>query len=450
MKDNSRQTALNILNQLDKKRLALDEIIDDFFNKSTLSRLDLSLANAIVFGVCRWRGSLDWILAELSNRPLSKIDPRVKNILRIGLFQIIYMDKIPDSAAVNTSVNLSKKMNAKWISGFINGILRSYLREKEKIEFPDRNKSFSKYISVTKSFPEWLVEKWIKKYGESETDDLCNSINDIPPITIRTNSLKISRDNLIKELETCAGIIKKTNYSEIGISLKQLRCSVSDMEPFKKGLFQVQDEAAQIVSYLLNPEMDDFILDACAGLGGKTGHIAQLSENKGFIYVLDNSEKKISLLKKEMERFGYTISDSIIHDLQKKLPDLYNSKFDKILLDAPCSGLGVLRRNPDSKWSHSKKNLIRYQKRQLLFLENLKDCLKKSGKIVYVVCSSEIEENEIVIEKFLKNNKDFIIEKEFSGLNNNIKTLINPEGYFKTYPLTNEMDGFFAVSLVKT
>ncbi|MBT8357860.1 MAG: 16S rRNA (cytosine(967)-C(5))-methyltransferase RsmB [Deltaproteobacteria bacterium] len=442
----ARKTALTILNSLDKGHHTLDSILENFSGQTDLlSKKDRSLFNALVFGVIRWRGRLDYIIGHFSNAPLSKIDPKVLNIIRIGLFQIIYLSRIPVSAAVNTSVELAKLFAPPWVVGFVNAILRNSAKKFKTVPFPDQTKDIVSAIATQSSFPKWLIKRWLQRYGAKETSQLCDAVNAIPPITIRTNTLKTTRGNLLNLLKKEVEKIEDTTYSPDGISFFKPYSSISEMKGFKDGWFVVQDEAAQLVTLLLDARPGDTVLDACAGLGGKTGHVAQIMKNQGTIFAVDKDKNKLSRLNSNSKRLGISIIKPLACDLDKRLKIKGFKLFDRILLDAPCSGIGVIRRNPDIKWAAAKKKLNHYKKKQLLFLNNLTSLVKPFGILVYTVCSLEPEENEEVVKEFLSRHSEFDI-KNFSGWPSYSHTSLVSKGqYLKTLPHKVNMDGFFAV-----
>ena len=446
----TRETALYILNSLDKGNKTLDSILETFTDKTDLlSKRDRSLLNALVYGVIRWRGRLDHIIDYLSNIPVTKIDPKVLNVIRIGLFQIIYLSRIPVSAAVNTSVELAKSFTSPWVIGFVNAILRNAAKKFENVPFPDPKKDPVSAIAAQNSFPKWLIKRWLHRYGEKETARLCDAVNAIPPITIRTNTLKTTRDILLNSLKKEVEKIECTNYSPDGISFFKPNSPIPEIKSFKDGWFVVQDEAAQLVTLLLDARPGDTVLDACAGLGGKTGHIAQIMKNQGIIFAIDKDERKLSRLVSEMKRLGISIITPLACDLKKPLNIKGFKLFDRIFLDAPCSGIGALRRNPDIKWATSKKNLNYYKEKQLLFLKNLACLVKPSGILVYAVCSSEPEENEAVVEEFLSNHSEFDIKNVSGLLSYGHTSFVSGGRYLKTLPHKNNMDGFFSVCFQK-
>ncbi|KKK49179.1 hypothetical protein LCGC14_3137670, partial [marine sediment metagenome] len=241
--------------------------------------------------------------------------------------------------------------------------------------------------------------------------------------------------------------IRLTTYSPDGISFFGPMTSIPEMKAFKKGWFQVQDEASQLVSFLLDPQPGETVLDACAGLGGKTGHLAQRMNNSGWIVAVDKNEKKLFRLSTEMKRLGISIATTFSYDLNYSLSKGLTGKFDRILVDAPCSGLGVLRRNPDAKWNRSKKQIKIYHERQVKFLDNVSSLIKPSGVLVYAVCSTEPEEGEDVIGAFLAKHSEYTADKTLPGLPVAARSLVNDHGFLKTFPHLHHMDGFFAVCM---
>ncbi len=447
----ARKTALDILNGLNQGRCTLDTLMEDYSGGGRMdSRRDRALLQTLVYGVLRWRGRLDHIITHFSSTRFNKINPRVLNILRLALFQIIYLDRIPDSAAVNAAVNMAKAAGAPWVAGYVNALLRKASRQYKDVSFPDVGKYTSAALAIGKSFPEWIILRWLQRYGQKKTAGLCDVVNSIPAITVRTNTLKASPRELLLKLECEAEDVKQTPYSPDGITFSNPGTSIPKLSGFDTGWFQVQDEAAQLVSLLLDPRPGESVLDACAGLGGKTGHIAQLMNNKGAVVALDMNGQKLWQLQAEMQRLGISIVSTLCLDLEHGPPQVPAKGFDRILLDAPCSGLGVMRRNPDIKWHRSEKALVRNKARQVRLLENLAHAVKADGVLVYAVCSPEPEENEEVIHQFLKKHGEFVIDDCYGALPKGISKLAVSEGYFKTFPCLTQMDGFFSVRLQRT
>ena len=444
----ARNTVVKVLNTLDRGRQTLDGILDTLTPvTSRLSRRDRSLFNALIYGVLRWRGRLDYIISHFSNTPLKKIEPGVLNILRLGLFQIIYLDRIPDSAAVNTSVELTRKIRSLRAAGFVNALLRKAAANYGDVAFPTLKSDPVAFFATAHSLPDWLARRWHHRYNPETLTALCDTINAIPPITVRTNTLKATRQQLMLSLENDVEHISPAPDAPDGIIMKRLKRPIPELPAFKKGWFQVQDEAAQLVSLLLDPQPEESVLDACAGLGGKTAHLAQLMQNKGNIAAVDKDEKKLQQLGHEMQRLDISIVRPTCHDLNLTPGTKLQGDFDRILLDAPCSGLGVLRRNPDIKWKSDETGLKRHAGVQKRFLENLVQLIKPNGILVYAVCSVEPEENEAVIDAFLKKHPEFVIDKSPGKLPITLHSLVEPAIGFKTLPLLNNMDGFYFVRL---
>jgi 16S rRNA (cytosine967-C5)-methyltransferase len=450
MEYDARKTALDVLNTLNQNKKTLDAILSEVPGEEKFgSRQERALFTAIVFGVLRWRGRLDHIIDYFSNTPIHKIEPAVLNILRLGLFQIIYLDRIPDSAAVNTSVELTKQSASTWVAGFVNALLRKAASHYTEVPFSTFANNPLAYLTNNRSLPNWIAQRWLKRFNPETLTALCDTINSIPPITIRTNTLKTTREALMISLEGDVECVDRTPFAPDGLKIINPQQSIPVFAGFKKGWFQVQDEAAQLVSLLLNPKPGETVLDACAGLGGKTAHIAQLMQNKGNVVAIDNDEKKLQQLGFEMQRLNISIVQARCCDLNSSLDNKQVGLFDRILLDAPCSGLGVLRRNPDIKWKTAEADLKRHAHIQKRFLVNLSKILKPKGILVYSVCSIEPEENEAVINAFLKNHPEFVIDKNLGSLPGSLHSQVESKTGFKTLPMLNNMDGFYLVRLRK-
>ncbi len=451
MAHDPRKTALDVLNALIPGKKTLDSILGNIpQDEHYLPRRDRALFTAMVYGVLRWRRRLDHVIAHFSNTPIQKIEPGVLNILRLGLFQIIYLDRIPNSAAVNTAVELTKQIGAARASGFVNALLRKSAENYNRVQFPTFEADPLTFLTVGQSMPDWLAKRWLKRFDKHTVMTLCNAINTIPPITLRTNTLKTTRNELILALESQVERIESTILAPDGIKLINPKRSIPELSTFEKGWFQVQDEAAQLVALLLNPQPGESVLDACAGLGGKTGHIAQLMQNSGSVTAIDRDERKLQLLNSEMQRLNISIVGNVCHDLETALDKNQIGVFDRILLDAPCSALGVLRRNPDIKWNSNEEGLKRHATIQKRFLETLAPMLKSGGVLVYSVCSIEPEENEMVIDAFLKNYPEFVIDKNQGKVPETLLSMVEPKTGFKTLPMLKDLDGFFLARLKRT
>ncbi len=443
----ARTAAWMVLSALEKESWTLDVALERFSDRFRLTPRDQALFHAICHGVLRWRQSLDAAIVPFSRRPLDRMGPDVLTVLRIALFQIRYLDKIPVSAAVDTAVELTRRISRPRAAGFVNAVLRAAAKPPSGDTFPDPEKDPLKRLAQSRSFPVWLVSRWAARMGLEKAAAFCDAQNEIPPITVRANRLKVSRARLLAALKEESENIRPCRYAPDGVSFFNPRRPVPEMIPFKRGWFQVQDEAAQLVTLLLDPRPGETVLDACAGRGGKTGHMAQQMENKGRIVAWDVDAKKLSNLVSEMQRLGVTRVRVEKRNLQS--PGGFDPKLrvDRVLLDAPCSGLGVLRRNPDARWRVRETDLSRHREKQLRLLSHSSTLVKPSGVLVYAVCSTEPEETEAVVEAFLKAHPDFSLCADEVSLPDALRLLLQRGPYLKTSPLDHGMDGFFAARL---
>jgi 16S rRNA (cytosine967-C5)-methyltransferase len=341
---------------------------------------------------------------------------------------------------------MAKAMSAPWVASFVNAVLRRAAAEHTAVTFPDAGSAPVQALAAECSFPEWLMERWIERYGSKTTAVLCDAINTIPPLTLRVNTLKTSRADLMAALGSAAEHVEAAVLAPEGIRVRGLRSRLTDLTVFQQGWFQVQDEAAQLVSLLLNPRPEEKVLDACAGRGGKTGYLAQLMQNRGELVAMDTSAGRLAQLEAELRRLG--ISNTSIRKTDREGTTVVDvrERFDRILVDAPCSGLGTLRRNPDIKWTAAKQGLQRHRNTQLRLLEQSSNYLKPRGVLVYAVCTPEPEETVEVVKAFLAAHPAFHVDRELQ-VPEPIGPILDPAGFLQTYPHLRYMDGFFAARL---
>lgn len=376
----------------------------------TAENQDKAFITTLVYGTISRKLTLDYVIEQYSKLKLKKISKYILIILRMGLYQLMFMNKIPESAAVNESVKLAKRYGHGASAGFVNGVLRSYIRNGIKI--PDDN------LSVKYSYPEWLSKQWLNTFGFEFTEKLMAAMNTEPKITIRYNALKTTQAKLKTLLEE-SGINSEIN----GISLVCKGFDVSRNKLYLDGFYTVQDTAASNAAIELAPKAGDTVIDMCAAPGGKTTHLAEIMENKGKIFAFDIHEHKIKLIEANAKRLGIDMIYAKVLDGTVFDEKLKNTA-DKILCDVPCSGLGIIRRKPDIKWNKEDiGNLTAVQKK---ILENAAKYLKNGGEIVYSTCTLNQEENEEITADFLKNHSDF--------------KKISENTY---YPHTDNTDGFY-------
>lgn len=439
-----RHLAVDILNHIQTDQAFASPLINEHLDNNSLSGTpDGRLLTHLVYGVLRLKGHLDWILTKLYRGDYEKLDEGIKNILRLGIYQLKFSDRLPDFAVVNEAVKIVKILNQDK-SALVNAVLRNYLRHGQKISFPSSKKNMAEHIAAFHSHPLWLVKKWIKLFGPEETKSLCHANNELPPLTLRVNTLKISREEINRKLTDAGFTTEMTKFSSDGIILNTSANPIQKTDFFDAGFLRIQDEAAQLISYLIDPGRAQNILDACAGAGGKATHLAALLKNKGRIVAVDRNPERIVELNQETARLGIHIIEAQAIDLSTELPESYKEKFHCVLVDAPCSGSGTLRRNPEIKWRLKEKDLINFATTQKTILQNASGAVKKGGRLIYCTCSLLPEENENIIDAFLKHNAGFSLCPPASSVK---QQFINSRGFFHTYPHKHPMDGFFGAIL---
>ena len=422
-------------------------LTDSFKRYRHLTSLDRAFLTELTYGTLRWRGRLDWVIRHFSRIPVEKIEREILNVLRLGLYQIFFLSKTPSPAAVHESVELAKRLRGRGGAGFVNAILRSVLRQKEAIPFPDPAEDPAVHLSVMESHPLWLIRRWIGEMGIEETRRACVANNEIAPLTLRTNTLKIDREHLIERLTRQGLKPFPTSFSGEGILLRDPP-PTSELPFLKEGLYLIQDEASQLITPIVDSKPGERILDACAGPGGKTTHMAQKMENRGEIYALDLRKRKLDLIEEICFRLGVKMVKGIRGDATRPLPIPEGPRFDRILADVPCSGFGTLRRNPDLRWRKREADVRRLSGLQSSILRNVSGYLKIGGILVYSTCTVFHEENEEMVEDFLKGHPDFRLDAIEEILPVRYHPFIR-DGYFKTFPPREGMDGFFAARLVR-
>ncbi|MHB8170057.1 MAG: 16S rRNA (cytosine(967)-C(5))-methyltransferase RsmB [Thermincolia bacterium] len=445
-----REQALLVLHAVEQEGAYANLELNKVLEKSQPSKLDRGFITELVYGTLRSLHHLDWVLGRFLSRPLDTLTPWIRNILRLTVYQLFYLDKVPPSAAVNEAVNLAKNYGHGGTVKFVNGVLRNLLRNKEKIEYPDLAKEPALYISVVYSHPLWMVEKWLAQYGQEATIELCRANNEASPTTIRTNTLRTNRAALAAKLAEEGLEVRETLYIPEGLTVSGF-ASLGNLPAFKEGLFQVQDESSMAVGHICRPQEGSLVIDVCSAPGGKTTHLAQLMNNRGTIIALDIHSHKLGLIRDNCQRLGITCVQA--HNMDaRQLPDQWKEQADLVLVDVPCSGLGVLRRRPDARWRKEAQDLPAIQKLQLEILMAAAQCVKPGGTLVYSTCTITPEENTQVIEKFLAAHPEFAKEDLTPSLPEPLRQLDLPstkEGYLQLLPHLHGMDGFFIAKIVK-
>jgi 16S rRNA (cytosine967-C5)-methyltransferase len=443
----ARRLAGDVLQAVEQSDVFAEDLLHRAFLRGTLDPRDRALTMELVYGVLRHRASLDWRLSQCVDRPLDQLPLTVWTALRLGAYQLLYLTRVPPSAAVNQAVELVKTLRGRDWSGLVNAVLRSLLRRPAP-PFPDIAKEPIQALALRYSCPTWLVERWVSRHGLQHAQALCEATVTIPPLTIRANLLRIPRELLAERLAQAGLVARPTAVSPVGLVLDKMG-AVFQIQEFHQGLFYVEDEAAQLVPLILDPQPGERVLDACAAPGGKTTHIAACMNNRGVVVAMDHSADRLRVVAENCRRLGVSIVQSQMMDATA-LPTSWGAPtFDRVLVDAPCSGLGVLRRQPEGKWRKEAGMLLRHHAKQLRLLESVARVLRPGGVLVYSTCSTEWEETEAVIEAFCEGQPQFVRDSVAPWLPAMARDLVSPTGALCTSPSPFDMDGFFVARLKK-
>lgn len=436
-----RGLAVKILNRVERTDAYLEKLLDNELKTAELNGPDKALLYEIVHGVTRWQGRLDWILNGFYKGQFSKAIPNLKNGLRVALYQILFLDRIPDHAAVNEAVEFVKKLQGQKPADLTNAILRNIIRSKNAIRYPDPNEDILGYLSAYYSHPAWMVKRYLDRFGRAETEKLLNANNEKPYLTLRVNAIKTTIQDFKSLLEQVNLKYRPGKFLEEFVQLQNLT-NITAWDYYTKGYFNIQDESAGLAVRLLDVEPGMNVLDMCAAPGGKTAYLGSLMKNTGKIIAIDRYDGRLKLVRKNNERLGLTIVDTIESDALEFESEL----FDRVLADVPCSGTGTLSKKPDIKWKKDIFDLRRMSDMQLKLLSKASELVKQGGVVVYSTCSIEPEENFEIVKKFLESHPNFKFESAKSKVSDN---LIDENGCIQTYPHKHLMDGAFAAKLVR-
>jgi 16S rRNA (cytosine967-C5)-methyltransferase len=435
-----RGIAVKILNRVDRTDAYLDKLLEIEIKNSELSGPDKSLLFEIVHGVMRWLGRIDWILNGFYKGQFSKCIPNIKNALRVALYQILFLDKVPDYAAVNEAVEFVKKLQGQKPADLTNAVLRNIIRTKNAINYPNPEEDVVNYFSAYYSHPSWMVKRWVARYGNEFTEQLLIADNNKPFLAVRVNNIKSNIDELKALLDKVDLKYSQGKFVKEFLKLTTLT-NITDWEYFTKGYFTVQDESTGIPCKLLDVKSDLRVLDLCAAPGGKTAFIADMMGNEGEIIAIDRYESRLKILSRNLERLGVTNVKTIAVEAE-----LYETGelFDRVLIDAPCSGLGTLTKKPDIKWKRDLGDIRKIVNIQYELITKGASLVKHDGILVYSTCTIEPEENFGIIKKFLDEHEDFRLlnAKDFIA-----EELVDSNGCVQTYPHIHQIDGSFAAKL---
>ncbi len=438
--EKAREAVLKILRRAEEGVTYTQELVNSTLIKGSFSPEDERLIAELSLGVMRRRNTLDWLIESCSSRKASKMTPWIRNILRMGAYQLIFLDRIPPFAATNESVKLAHRFGHSGTVKLVNGVLRRLASKNGEIPYPSLDEEPALHIGLKFSHPQWLVKRWIERFGIDETISLCEVNNEVPPLTFRTNTLKVKRDELISILAREGVDSSPSSFPPEGIRILDSP-KITGLKSFQEGLFYPQDESAMLASHLLSPKQGEFILDLCSAPGGKATHLAQLMENRGKILAVDKDAGRLKLVEENCRRLGITIVETLPQYV-RKLNGGFEAKADRVLLDVPCSNLGVLRRRIEAKWRSSPEGILNLKKLQLELLKSCAKFLKRDGILVYSTCTLAPEENEEVIEKFLEEVQGFKVDfPPFA------KDFLTEDGFLRTFPHRHKMDGIFLARL---
>ena len=401
-----------------------------------LSVTERGLLTLLLYGTVESKITYDYYISALSARSIDKIDERTKNILRLGITQILKIDKIPDFAAVNESVNLAKNSGQR---GFINGVLRAVIRNKDNLPLPDKDKNFARYLSVKYSVALWIVKKYITLFGEEETEKLLIHMNNVPPTDLTVNLAKISREDFCKKLTAEGYCVSVSDFSPISVRIEG-SVDVTKIPGYDEGEFFVQDRASSTAAFILGARPGELLIDVAACPGGKTFASATLMEDKGEICAFDIHESKISLIEDGAARLGFKSVKASVSDATKPKEELFG-RADRVICDTVCSGLGVIAKKPDMRYKEE-GDVDSLPEIQYSILAFSAKYLKRGGRLLYSTCTVTKEENDMVVDRFLNEHKNF------RAVDFNVGEYKSENGRFMFIPHIHNTDGFF-VSLIE-
>ena len=441
MTQNPRQIAFLALRGVDRGAFA-DVAIDKVLHQTELSGVDRRLLTELVYGCVRRQRTLDALIDQLATKRTQQ-PPDLRIILRLGLYQLRYLNQIPASAAVNTTVELAKQNGFLGLAGFVNGFLRQYLRSSEVSDPLHLSESPIERLGVLHSLPNWIVQVWLDQFGLSETEKLCEYMNLPPHLDLRVNTLRSSLAEVEAAMQSAGIPVERVPHLPQALRVAHGLGAIQHLPGFQEGWWIVQDSSAQLVSYLVDPQPGEVVADACAAPGGKTMHLAELMDDRGTVWACDRTPSRLKRLQQNVDRLQLKSIQIHVGD-SRELPQLVG-QCDRVLIDAPCSGLGTLNRHADARWRQTPETVEKLSQLQQEILAHTASWVKPNGTLVYATCTLHPAENESVIHNFLSQNPDWRVDSP--GLDSAIAPFLNPEGWAKVLPHQQGMDGFFMIRL---
>ncbi|MGQ9818522.1 MAG: 16S rRNA (cytosine(967)-C(5))-methyltransferase RsmB [Candidatus Kapaibacteriales bacterium] len=437
-----RATAIKILNRFERSDSYIEVLLDKAIRENDFNELDRSLLTELVYGVIRWKAKLDYVLVGFYFGDFLKCLNVVKNAMRIALYQIIFLDRIPLFAAVNESVEYVKHVQGEKTAGIVNAVLRNIARNIDNIRYPEREEDLVYHLSVMYSFPRWIVKRWIDRYGEIEAEKMLFTSNRRPYVTIRVNTYKTNINFITEELKKLGIQFFISPYLQDSIVIRNPKFNILNTELFIEGFVTIQDTSASLASALAAPLPGQLVYDLCAAPGGKSFYIAEKMKNTGKIIALDKYPSKLRFIEEGARRLGLTNIITLSGDAQEIR---FDEQADIVFADVPCSGLGTIAKNPDIKWKKEREDIYALSNLQKKILSNAVHNVKVGGVIIYSTCSTEPEENEQNIEWFLNNFPNF----ELVPAEKYLPSIVCDSGYLLTLPSKHHIDGAFAARLIK-
>ncbi|MEH2434060.1 MAG: 16S rRNA (cytosine(967)-C(5))-methyltransferase [Nostoc sp.] len=454
---NSRQIAFIALREVHKGAYA-DVALDRVLQKVNLPDNDRRLLTELVYGSVRRQRTLDTLIDQLAKKKSHQQPQDLRTILHLGFYQLRYQERIPASAAVNTTVQLAKENGFSGLTGFVNGLLRQYLRKAGGENTPLSPSSLHtdplqlpenpvERLGILHSFPDWIIQVWLEQLGLAETEQLCEWMNQSPTIDLRINPLRTSIEEVEAALQSAGILVRRIPDLPQALRLIGSAGSIQKLPGFKEGWWTVQDGSAQLVSHLLDPQPGEVVIDACAAPGGKTTHITELMADKGKIWACDRTPSRLRKLQENSQRLN--LQSIQIYTGDSRHFNQFQNTADRVLLDAPCSGLGTMHRHADARWRQTPESVRELSVLQKELITHTSTFVKPGGVLVYATCTLHPAENEEVISTFLAESPNWQIESP-SGFESPASAYSTPEGWFKVWPHRQDMDGFFMVRLRKT
>lgn len=441
---NVRDAAVRVLSEIENEGKFSNKILQDY-SDNDFSKEDLRLLRELVYGVVENRMFIDKIIKSASSVKMKKIHPMILQILRLGVYQIGFMDRIPAHASINEAVMLAKKYGHKGTVGYVNGVLRRIERERD-IYFTDEDPTTAEGLALRYSHPDFLVNMWVEQFGFEFARKLLMANNSRPLLSLRVNTLKVNRDELMDRLSKYGLKLVKGELSPDCLRVINPE-NITETQEFKDGLFTIQDESSMMVTDIASPKSNELVLDVCSAPGGKATHLAQRMNNEGRIIARDLYPQKIDLVMDNAKRLGIDIIEGEVHDAEV-FDEAYREKIDICIVDAPCSGFGLLRRKPDIKFNRGPEDVNALINLQSRILKESGRYVKSGGKLVYSTCTLNLEENINQIKRFLRTNSSFKLKPiELPG--GKIVSETQKEGYIELYPHIHGTDGFFIANMIK-